>query len=175
MALGYERTLEQDVAYGFRQLEDIAVRALSPAINDPVTAGHAIGHMSDLIVSLAGRRLGPRLHADDNGVGRVVTADRDLRYFLDLSCAQVRRYGQRDSSVLNALLRLLRDVATVARDDAQRAEVERQVALVVGAVPPSVQDQDRLEVESMAGRVRCALRGDVSGAYTDRSGETRSL
>ncbi len=175
VTLGYERTLEQDVGFGFRQLEDVAVKALSPGINDPVTAGHAIGHMSDLTVVLAGRRLGPTLHEDDDGVGRVVIPDRDLRYYLDLSCSQVRRYGTRDSTVLAALMRLLRDVATAARDDEQRAEIERQVRLVLAATPDSLQDEDKREVDTMAQRVRSALRGDVRGAYDDRSGETRSM
>ncbi len=101
--------------------------------------------------------------------------DRDIRYYLDLACSQVRRYGQRDSTVLAALLRLLRDVAAAARDDNQRTEVERQVALILAAVPESMQDEDKREVESLAHRVALALRGDVRGAYGDRSGETRSL
>ncbi|WHP61068.1 DUF2254 family protein [Arthrobacter sp. KFRI-F3372] len=54
---GYERTNVQDVGFGFRQLVDVAVRALSPGVNDPTTAVHVIGHLS---VLLAGWRSGPR-------------------------------------------------------------------------------------------------------------------
>ncbi len=42
LVMSYERTVEQDAAYGFRQLEDTAVKALSPGINDPLTAAHAV-------------------------------------------------------------------------------------------------------------------------------------
>ncbi len=175
IALGYERTMEQDVGFGFRQLQDIAVKAISPAINDPVTAAHAVGHMADLLVKLTGRRLGATLHEDGEGVGRAVVPDRDLRYYLDLACGQVRRYGRGDPTVLMAVLRLLRDVATAARDDEQRREVQQQAALVVEALDPSMQDPDRAAVGDMAVRVGMALDGNLRGAYGDRSGETRSL
>ncbi len=174
VVLDYERTVEQDAAFGFRQLADIAVKALSPGVNDPVTAIHAVGHMADLLVKIAGRRLGGTLHEDDQGVGRVVVPDRDLTYYLDLACGQVRRYGRREPTVLNALLRMLRDVATATRDDDQRAAVAVQVDLVVDEVDPSLSRYDVDGVEDMARRVRQALTGDTRAAYRDRSGETRS-
>ncbi|WP_158853436.1 DUF2254 domain-containing protein [Saccharothrix deserti] len=174
VVLKYERTVEQDAAFGFRQLTDIAVKALSPGINDPVTAIHAIGHMSDLLVKIAGRRLGGTLHEDDRRVGRVVVPDRDLTYYLDLACGQIRRYGRREPTVLNALLRMLRDVAAAARDDDQRAAIGAQVDLVTGEMPSSLSRYDVDAVEDMARRVRQTLAGDVRSAYRDRSGETRS-
>lgn len=57
---GFERTIEQDAALGFRQLTDIAVKAISPGVNDPVTAVHAIGYCAQLMRTLEGKRLGPR-------------------------------------------------------------------------------------------------------------------
>ncbi|NYG53928.1 DUF2254 domain-containing protein [Nocardioides perillae] len=175
VSLGYERTLEQDVAFGFRQLEDIAVKALSPGINDPVTAAHAIGHMAELVVHLLGRRLGPVVHADDAGEPRVLMPDRDLTYFLDLACGQVRRYGSREPTVLAALLRLLRDAAAAARDDHQRAVVEAHADAVVAALDGAVADHDAAPVHDLRQRVGLALAGDVRGAYVDRAGETRSI
>ena len=174
--IGYERTLEQDPSFGFRKLADIAVKALSPSINDPVTATHAVGHMGDLLVRLTGRRLGPQPHDDDDGTLRVVTVDRDFRYYLDLACGQVRRYGAREPTVLIGLLRMLRDVAVSARDDLQRDEIRRQVRLVVGAVPPDeLLPEDARDVHDMAQRVEEALHGHLVQAFRDRSGETRSV
>ena len=174
VVLDYERTMEQDAAFGFRQLVDIAVKALSPGINDPVTAIHAVGHLSDLAVKVAGRRLGGTLHEDHRGVGRLVVPDRDITYYPDLVCGQVRRYGRHEPTVLNALLRMLRDVATATRDDEQRAAVDVQVDLVTAEVSSSLSRYDVDTVEDMARRVRQALTGDVRAAYHDRSGETRS-
>ena len=172
--IGYERTLEQDAAYGFRQLQDIAVKALSPGINDPVTAAHSIGHMSDLLVQISGRRLGAILHEDSDGIGRAVVPDRDLRYYLDLACSQARRYGAKEPTVLVALLGMLRDVVTASRDDRQRLDIARQADLVVEAASTDLLVTERDEVTAMRGRVDYALAGRVEAAYTDRAGETRS-
>jgi uncharacterized membrane protein len=173
--VGYERTIEQDAAFGFRQLTDIAVKALSPGINDPVTAAHAVGHSADLLVGLTGRRLGPTLHEDDDGTGRVVVPDRDLPYYLELVCGPIRRYGRSEPTVLIALLRMLRDVATGARDEDQRAALAEQVDLIVGELSETVGAHDADQVRAMADRVGHALRGNVRTAYADRSGETRSI
>ena len=173
--LGYERTLEQDSAFGFRQLEDIAVKALSPGVNDPVTAAHAIGYMADLVVQLLGCRLGPTVHEDDQGTARATVPDRDLAYYLDLACGQVRRYGRGEPTVLVALLRMLRDAATASRDDRHRAAITAEVDYIVAAMDESLLDDERQSVTDMAARVRASLDGDLLEAYGDRAGETRSL
>jgi uncharacterized membrane protein len=173
--LGYERTAEQDVALGLRQLADIAVKALSPGINDPVTAAHAVGYSSDLLVRLHRHRLGPQVHGDLQGRPRVVLPDRDHRYYLDLACGQVRRYGRREPSVLTALLRMLRDVAVAVRREEQADEVRRQVRLVLDEMADDLLPEDAEQVRDVAVRVEQALAGDVGAAFADRAGETRSL
>jgi uncharacterized membrane protein len=173
--LGYERTAEQDTALGLRQLVDIAVKALSPGINDPVTAGHAIGYLADLLVRLQHRRLGPQVHADAEGTARLVLPDRDSRYYLDLACGQIRRYGRREPTVLVALLRMLRDVAVAAPDEREREEVRRQSALIVDEMSDDLHPQDAATVHDLAARVEQALGGQVEQAFTDRAGETRSM
>lgn len=175
VALGRERTVEQDAAFGFRQLEDIAVKALSPSINDPVTAAHAVGHMTELLVSLVGRRLGGTVHTDEDGADRAVVMDRDLRYYLDLACGQVRRYGRREPTVLVALLRLCRDVGVHADPEAHAPELLRQVDLVVREMADDLLDEDRGAVLDLAERVQLVLDGRAAEAYADRSGETRSI
>ncbi len=173
--LGFERTFEQDAAFGFRQLEDIAVKALSPGINDPVTAAHAVGHLSDLLVRLLGCRLGASEHRDDDGAVRAVVPDRDLRYYLELACGQLRRYASGEPTVLVALLRMLRDMAAAARDDRQREEIAREAALVRETASSDLLHHDLAPVQDMERRVRLALAGDVAAAFGDRSGETRSI
>ena len=54
--IGFERTLEQDAAFGIRQLVDVACKALSPAVNDPYTAVQAVDHLSVIFCALAVRR-----------------------------------------------------------------------------------------------------------------------
>ncbi|WP_228973150.1 DUF2254 domain-containing protein [Streptomyces sp. DH12] len=176
VTIAYERTLDQDVAFGFRQLEDIAVKAMSPGINDPVTATAAVGHMADLLVRLADRRLGPTLHLDAQGEPRAIVPDRDLRYYLDLACGQLGRFAAAEPTVLVALLRMLRDLAVVVHEDAGRAdEVRRAAGTVRDAVSPAVSAADAEAVHDLHCRVLTALEGSVARAYADRSGETRSV
>ena len=175
ITLGYERTLEGDVALGLRQLADIAVKALSPGINDPTTAGHAIGHITDLLVRLQGRRLGPLVHFGASGKARVQTQDRDFRYYLDLVVGAIRPHAARELLIILALLRMLRDVAVGARDAEQRHEVVRQAELVVATAPNDLLQADADAVRDAHRRVDDAVNGDAAKAYGDRAGETRSL
>ena len=175
VGLGFERTNEEDPALGLRQLTDIAVKAISPGINDPVTAAHAVGYCADLLTRLQASHLGPQEYQDEDGVPRLVTPDRDLRYYLDLVCAPVRRFGRAEPLVLTALLRMLRDCATTARDDEQRREIARQLSLVLDEVGGELRPYDVEAVRDLGHRVELALRGEVDEAYRDRAGETRSI
>jgi len=119
LVIGPERTEAQDVAFGLRQLTDVATRALSPGTNDPTTAVHALGHASALLCELAGLRLGPRgLHDEPAHRLRVVVARPSIADLLDLAVTQPRRYGAADPSVLAALYALLRALAWCAREGA---------------------------------------------------------
>ena len=175
VSYGYERTFEQDVAFGFRQLTDIAVKALSPGINDPTTAAHAIGYAADLLHDLQGRQVGPAVYDDAGGTTRVFMPDRDQRYYLDLAVGQVRRYGAREPTVLAALMSMLRDVATAVRTQQQREEVLRQVDLILSDMHGDLNETDAESVRDLARRVRLTLDGDPGAAFDDRSGETRSF
>ncbi|MDM7991311.1 DUF2254 domain-containing protein [Arthrobacter sp. zg-Y877] len=175
LEIGYERTPEQDAALGLRQLTDITVKALSPSINDPITAAHALGYCADLLVDLSRRRLGPEGETDVDGVLRLVTVGRDYRYFMDLVCGPVRRYAHSEPIVLCAILRLLRDSAANAVNDDQREEIRRQSSLVLESTSRDLAVADEQEVRDMARRVEEALAGDLRSAFTDRAGETRSV
>lgn len=72
LIVSHERTVDADPAYAIRLLVDIALRALSPGVNDPTTAAQAIDHLGPLMVQLASRRLGPRALEDDGGIVRVL-------------------------------------------------------------------------------------------------------
>ena len=100
---GVERTNVQDVGFGFRQLVDVAARALSPGINDPTTAVHVLGHLSALLCRLTQRHPGPIQLTDDEGVrtgrpGHAFAGD-----LLELVMAQPRLYGMADPAVAERL------------------------------------------------------------------------
>jgi len=143
--IGFERTAEQDVALGVRQLADIAVKALSPAINDPYTSIQSLEHLSVLLAVLAQRELGPQLIRDGDGNLRVVVPGRDLAYFLELATGQVRRYGRSEPRVMRALLRVLRNTGQFCHDDSGRALVAGHVRLVMEAAEAGIEQRADLE------------------------------
>ncbi|MEU6254467.1 DUF2254 domain-containing protein [Streptomyces sp. NPDC047043] len=129
--IGFERTLEQDAAFGIRQLVDVACKALSPAINDPYTAVQAIDHLSVIFCALAQRPLGNHV-VRDGGTTVLIIPGRRFPEYLAVMCGLVRRYGAREPTVAHALLRLLHNCATVVTGDAERlAAVDEQARIVI--------------------------------------------
>ncbi|MGW7628613.1 DUF2254 domain-containing protein [Streptomyces erythrogriseus] len=114
---GPERTDLQDIAFGLRQLTDIAAKALSPGINDPTTAVHALSHSAALLCELARRDLGPRLLRDDDEQVRAVLRRPDLRDLLDLAVSQPLRYGAAEPAVLTRIAMLLRELSWCSAPD----------------------------------------------------------
>jgi uncharacterized membrane protein len=132
--LGPDRTESQDLAFGLRQLQDIAARSLSPGVNDPTTAVQAIGQMAAVMAALARQPLGADLALDGDGAVRVVVPRPTFASHLDLAIGQSRCYGADEPDVLIALLQLLIDVGELVADHADRAEaVRRQIGRVVAA------------------------------------------
>lgn len=170
--IGYERTMQQDVAFGFRQLADVATKALSPGINDPTTAIHALAHLAGLLTLLAGRCLEPFLGShDDAGEVRVVVPVATLPAYLDLACGQIRRYGAAEPAVTFELLRLLRDVARCGLSDADLAAVERQADMVMSAAQRATPEPRDLEALHSVHQEVLEL---VGAATTRSSGGRRS-
>ncbi len=155
---GFERTSRQDVAFGLRQLTDVATRALSPGINDPTTATHALNHSAALLCDLLQRDLGADVVRDKTGRVRAVVQQRSFAELLDLAVSQPRIYGADDPFVMRALLELLEAVAWVAAGRGQTAAVEGQLARARRVVEEgSLDDGDREDLASIARAVDDAL------------------
>lgn len=143
---GFERTAAQDIGFGLRQLTDVACKSLSPGINDPTTAIHALGHSAALLCVMAGRDLGPELARDDDGQVRVVVPRPDLRELVDQAVSQPRRYGAQDPTVLGRLVALLDELAWVT-PTAQLDVVSDQLArLRITAAAQSFDPTERAEL-----------------------------
>ena len=134
VATGFERTNVQDVGFGFRQLVDVAARALSPGINDPTTAVHVIGHLSVLLCLLADRNPGPEQLSDDDGRVRVVVALPELGDLLDMAMNQPRQYGAADPALAGRLLGLLQELTWCDRKDNYRREIREHLDRMRNAV-----------------------------------------
>jgi uncharacterized membrane protein len=127
--IGFERTLEQDVAFGLRQQIDISLKALSPAVNDPYTAVQVIDHLTTVCCDLVVRPLGPEILTDPSGRGRVIVPGNTFADYLDFICRRLTLYGGADVTVMMALLRLVRSCVEVVGGDANRlATLDRAAA-----------------------------------------------
>jgi uncharacterized membrane protein len=161
--VGFERTTAQDVAFGLRQLVDVATKALSPGINDPTTAVHALGHASALLCEATTRDLGPRLLRDDSGQARVIMHRPDFGALLDLVVGQPRRYGAADPEVLARLFTLLREVAWSTRQPEHRRVIAEQLDRLRRTVDGEHFDgPDRQQLDAGARAVDEALAGQWS-------------
>jgi uncharacterized membrane protein len=94
VAVGQERTLEQDPAFVFRILVDIASKGLSPGINDPTTAVHALDQLHHLLRNIGGRHLDTGRVRDAEGRLRLVYRTPDWEDFVQLAVTEIRHFGR---------------------------------------------------------------------------------
>src|SRR5262249_12509932 len=90
VAFGPERTIQQDPAFAFRILVDIASKALSAAINDPTTAVTAIDQLQNLLGQLGLRQLANSGYRDRAGTVRLLVRTPDWEDFVRLAVTEVR-------------------------------------------------------------------------------------
>jgi uncharacterized membrane protein len=127
-ALGIERTIEQDPAFAVRILVDIAIKALSPAVNDPTTAVQALNHLGDTLHLIATVDLAEKVDLrDEQGRVRVVVPARRWEDYLALGVTEIREYGATAIQVVRRLRALLEELLEDVRP-AYRAAVEDELA-----------------------------------------------
>jgi uncharacterized membrane protein len=139
--LGPDRTFEQDPKYAVRLLVDVAIKALSPAINDPTTAVQSLDQIEDLLL-----RMGQR----DLDVGRVRAADGRLRLVMPvptwndlvvLALDEIRYCGATSVQVMRRMRALLEDLKEHVRPD-RRGALEYYLARVDKGIRRGFEDAD---------------------------------
>lgn len=131
---GAARTPDQDFEFAIRHLVEVAVRALSPGVNDPFTALAVIDRLRGGIARLARRQLPDPTMRDDKGTLRVVRRVSDFPGIVDAAFDQIRQSGARTPSVLIHMLRAIGALAEHLETEAQRAALRRHVRLIRAAV-----------------------------------------
>jgi uncharacterized membrane protein len=130
---GPARTLQQDVEFGVLQIVDIALKAISPAVNDPTTAIGCVDQLSRILIRFASREPPEELLYDPPGVVRVSIAWIHFERLLDAAFDQIRMYSKTDVAVSLRLLRALGDIAAATPDPEFRPIlVERGMRIVAG-------------------------------------------
>lgn len=128
VALGKERTIEQDPAFAIRIMVDVANRALSAAINDPTTAVQVLDYVEDVLL-VVGRNdfSGRGVFRDSGGTPRVVLPSRGWEDYLTLGVTEIRQYGASSIQVVRRLRALLLRLQDAVRPE-HRAAVDRELA-----------------------------------------------
>ncbi len=113
---GPTRTLQQDVEFGVLQIVDIALKAISPAVNDPTTAIGCIDQLSRILIRFVSREPPEPFLYDLRGVARVSVPWIDFAHLVDSAFEQIRMYSRGDVAVSLRLLRALGDIAVTTED-----------------------------------------------------------
>jgi uncharacterized membrane protein len=153
IALGPERTIEQDPAFPFRIIVDIASKALSPAINDPTTAVLALDQLHHLLRKVGIRKLDTGLLRDRDGRLRLVYRTPDWEDFVELALTEIRHFGASSIQVARRLRALLVDL-TLVLPPQRHAALRSELGQLQRAVARAFEDpEDRARAE----------RGDSQG------------
>ncbi len=153
VALGQERTVEQDPAFAFRIIVDVASKGLSPAINDPTTAVMAIDQIHHLLRSVGERHLDEGVAHDRTGALRLVYRTPDWEDFVCLAVTEIRHFGGTSIQVarrLRAMLENLIDVLPPERNLLLRGEL-RLLQRSAGRFFPEPEDQALANISDMQG------------------------
>jgi uncharacterized membrane protein len=153
IALGDGRTFEQDPKYAIRLLVDIAIRALSPAVNDPTTAVQALDQIQDLLQRLGRSQLEIGHYCDEKGKPRVIIAMPEWEDFLRLAFDEIRSYGCTSVQVMRRMRAVIGDLIEAL--PAQRHESlrhwESRLALTVTRSFDDIEEQREASTEDRQG------------------------
>jgi len=144
---GAHRTLHQDLAFAIDQLVEIAIRALSPAVNDTFSALTCIDWLSDGLCQITAGWHSRRVHFDHAGKVRVISAEADYQRYVDRAFDKIRQAGRGMPAVMIRQLDALARIMEYTTTPAQRAVLQQQAHMILRACDESVDEPlDRADV-----------------------------
>jgi uncharacterized membrane protein len=166
---GPNRTLAQDMPFAVDQLVEIAIRALSPAVNDTFTALTCIDWLGASLCKVTVQWQPIRVHRDVHGYVRVITAHVSYTRLVERAFEKIRQAGRGMPAVLIRQLGAVRRIVEHTTTDQQRRLLLEQAVMIVRASDESVPEPaDRADVQREYDRVLAALaRMDGAGHGTD--------
>jgi uncharacterized membrane protein len=150
VAIGRQRTIEQDAAFGIRQIVDVALKALSPGINDTTTAVMSVNYLTAILMELTQRRIECYCRGEDGEI-RLLTGGPSYESFVAESFDQIRQNAAGNVVVLDTLLgtieELTKRTSSSARLGVLAEQAEAMTELCVRSVP-APRDRERLKERS---------------------------
>ncbi len=167
-----QRTTDQDAAFGLRQIVDMALKALSPGINDTTTATMSLDYLTAILLRLCDRRIESPCRYE-GGQLRVITRGQTFGGLVGLAFDQIRQNAGGNVAVLSRLLDSLAALEERTLDASRRGSLQHQARAVDEAVRRSIPSPfDREVLEARAGRLLESLKRERStGDKGIRSGE----
>lgn len=158
--LGDNRTMQQDIEYGMTSLVIIASRALSPAINDPVTPAMCLNRLGVALSMLADSKPRSSYYYDKSGKLRVIADPVSFERMAGTSFDLIRQYGRGNADVMIAILKTINSVAAHASSDEKRAILFRHAQLALSDSDTSLPSPyDRKRVHQAYDEVRKSIEG----------------
>ncbi|CAN5557702.1 DUF2254 domain-containing protein [soil metagenome] len=154
--LGNQRTPEQDVEFPVHQLVEIAVRALSPGINDPFTAMTCIDRLSSALSQLAKRKMPEASRTDEEGRLRVVAPAISFAGVTDAAFNQIRQYSRSSAAVTIRLLEAIETIAGATTRSADRATLHRHAEMIERGAREGLSESE--DVTAVQERFQSVLR-----------------
>ena len=152
VVLACDRTVENDPAFSLRLIVDIAIRALSPAVNDPTTAVMALHQIESLLRRYARSRLDVGRVADADGVLRLVYETPTFDDLLSLALLEIQQYGRESTQVERCLSALLHDLVERVSEP-RRPCVRRLLTLHEATLRSSFSTEEERQQASRADRL----------------------
>lgn len=163
LSVGRARTLDQDAAFGIRQLADVALKALSPGINDSTTAEMCLDRLGEILLRLAERPIAGQRHGADGRL-RLVGCGPTYEALVNEALDPVRQNAAGNVSVLARLLAVLRTVGAHTRLPGRRRLLLDHAQAAAELAQRSVQaPRDRARLDALAAQVVAELSALTTG------------
>jgi len=177
IAFGPERSLDKDPAFGLRILVDIAIKALSPAINDPTTAVLAIDQIQHLLRLLSERQLDTGVVRDSSGTVRLVYRTPGWEDFLTLTVTEIRLCGANSPQVTRRLQAMFEQLVQVVPPE-RAGMLRKELALLKRTIERGFVDPEDRVIAGTSdrqglGRQESEDRGQKTGVRRQESGVRR--
>jgi len=157
--IGRHRTVQQDASFGIRQIVDIALKALSPGINDSTTAVMCVDYLGAIMSRIGSRQI-PTMYRLDQGTLRVIARVPDFQKLLAEAFDQIRQNAEGNIAVLAQQLRALETIARQTSRFRRRQALRQQVELIQSAAQRAISSShDRTNIENSLLRIASIFDG----------------
>lgn len=151
-SINRHRSTDQDVGFGIRQIVDIALKGLSPGINDTTTAMNCVDYLTAVLARLAPRQV-ETLYRMDQGQLRVIARGPTFRSLLDAAFDQIRQNSEGNVAVLVRLIEVLNTISEFTYDEERRQALQLHASLVLETAERSVPSlHDRAAIRRVSQR-----------------------